>query len=590
MPRVWQVVLASALVLSALLAPFLGAEASPGGGRVTLDLIRGYALSFELPEGYQVTKAGSSVSPWLAEGPPIEETLTNKDGARETSFFGGSSPILDDIDFGAWCGPARDHRDLSVLMREEFSPIYEEGTVTWDWGAVYREGAVTVPGDNGVSYPGYYALIYTELEATGHLTEGFLVVLVEPDCVACFWVGSGGPRDWTPWWGTYTYTVSGQPLVAKHKADVAAMIASVRITRGPTPPTPTPTPADENSFTGSVPLPSQLSTDPGVIGTNVGLAILTVLIFYLAATIFNSTLKENYEIIQGWLRRASKRLRFLSTSGSEMTGDRRGYKPKLRAYLEGTLVVAICALIYWFLNPYFTNGLRGIALFISLALGIAIATYSYDGTQVLVTTRRFHVPAGIRIYPIAIPIAVIFVVLSNAIHFHPGLIYGFVGGYAVLSVSNSKNLDRGQRAITILYGTLAILVISLGAFFFRELLYNLAWREGNFWRYLVEDILVAAIAIGLEGLVFSLAVPLSFLDGGKLRAWKLWVWLLAALAVAFVFFYIIINKDHKLVEAARSMKVITMYILMGLSLVVSIGTWLYFKWRPKQTKLIRSSG
>jgi hypothetical protein len=350
----------------------------------------------------------------------------------------------------------------------------------------------------------------------------------------------------------------------------------------PTPTTPPPTSAptpDEKSFTGSVPLPSQLSTDPEVIGTNVGLAILTVLIFYLAATVFNSTIKENYEIIQGWLRRASKRLKFLRAPGSEMAGDRRGYKPKLRAYLEGTFVVAICALIYWFLNPYFANGLRGFALFISLALGIAAATFGYDGIQVLVTGRRFHIPAGIRIYPIAILIAIIFVILCNAIHFHPGVIYGFVGAYATLSIS--QRLDERQQGIAILYGTLVVLAISVATFFLRDILYNLEWRQTGFWRYLVDDILVAGNVIGLEGLVFSLALPLSFLDGAKLKAWNFWVWLVVACTVTFGFYYIFINKDGSFVEAAKNMKTFIMYALMGLSLIVSFGTWLFFKWRHK---------
>jgi hypothetical protein len=341
-----------------------------------------------------------------------------------------------------------------------------------------------------------------------------------------------------------------------------------------------PLPPEESSFTGSVPLPSELSTDPGVIGTNIGLAIATVLVFYFAATLFNSAVKDNYETIQGWLQRASARLRFRRTSASKTTGDPRvGIKPRIVVYLEGLLVVAICALVYWFLEPYFKNTLKGVALFIALALGIAIATYGYEGTQVLLSARRFRVPAAIRIYWIAIVVAAICVAFSRAIHFHPGLIYGFVGAYAALSTTK---LDNRKQAIMILLGTLVILVVSVSAFYLRELLYNSTWREGDFWRYLVEDILVAAIAIGLEGLVFSLAVPLTFMDGHKLKSWNLWVWLAVAGTVVYVFIWIIINADHRLAEAAKDMKVIMMCVLMGLSLVISGGTWLYFRVRKKR--------
>ncbi len=575
---IWRAVLASALILSAflVLVSFWGnVEASPDSETITFSLGRGYTLSFELPSDYQIVGSEnlSYETMATAEGPPIEQTIIKQDGSRETSFYS----LPNNIYFGVGWEPTHGQSDLSVLIRETFPPS-TGGAPTWDWGAVYQEEAVNVTGNNGVTYPGYYALIYTEGLMGSQTTNGFLIVLVEPDFITEFGIYYGGARDYTlPGVTTYTFTVSGQPLVEKLKADVAVMVASVKIA-GETTPTPAPIPS-ENTFTDSVPLPTQLSTDPEVIGTNVGLAILTVLIFYLAATIFNGTIKENYEIIEGWLRRTPKWLKFLSPSDSDE------HKPKLRAYLEGAFVVAICALIYWFLNPYFTNGPRGIALFIALALGIAITTYSYDGTQVLAATRRFRVPAGIRIYPIAILIAIVFVALSNAINFHPGIIYGFVGAYAALSIS--QRLDKKQQGLVILYGTLAIIVIALGAFFLRGYLYNLAWGEDNFWWYLVDNILVAAIVIGLEGLAFSLALPLNFLDGGKLRTWKFWVWLVVALAVVFVFYYVIINNDNKFVEAARSMNVITMYILMGLSLLVSFGTWLYFKRRNKQQSASR---
>jgi len=330
------------------------------------------------------------------------------------------------------------------------------------------------------------------------------------------------------------------------------------------------------SFTESVPLPNQLSREPEVISTNIGLAMATVLIFYLSATIFNSSIKENHEIIQRWLNGSLKRFRFLNISASRITGDKSGYKPKLRLYLEQLFVVLLCALIYWFLDPYFTNGLRGIALFISLAMGIALATLCYDGIQVLVSNRRFRVPAKIGIYPMAIPVAAVCVVLSRAIHFHPGIIYGFVGAYTAASVS--RRLNDKQEAITILYSTVVILTVSIATFFLREPLYDLGWQGSNFLRYLVDDILVATNVVGLEGLVFSF-IPLTFLDGAKLKKWNVWVWLIVACTITFAFYYIFINQDGSFVEATKNMKTIVMYAVMGISLVISTGVWLYFRMR-----------
>ena len=351
-----------------------------------------------------------------------------------------------------------------------------------------------------------------------------------------------------------------------------------------------PAPPEENTIGGSVARLNELSTDPEVIGTNIGLAIATVLVFYLAATVFNSTVKDNYETIQGWLGRASARLRFRRTSTSKTIDDQRaGIKPMIRVFLEAALVAAICALIYIFLDPYFKNALRGSALFLSLFIGITIATLGYEGTQVLMSERRFSVPAAIKIYWIAIVVAGICVGLSKAIHFHPGLIYGFVGAYAALSISKDKRLNKRQQAMTILAGTIVILIVSVSAFFLRELVIN-QWGGESFGRMLVEDILVAAIVLGLEGLVFALAIPVAFMDGGKLRSWNFWGWFVVAGVIAYVFYWIIINKDGRIQEAASNMKFIAMYLLMGLSLAISWGIWLYFWFFRLRMKRLREAG
>ena len=333
---------------------------------------------------------------------------------------------------------------------------------------------------------------------------------------------------------------------------------------------------DENTIAGSIPRLKDVPTAPATIGTDIGLGLATVLVFYLAATVFNSTLKENYEIIQDWLGRASARLRFRRTSASKTIKDRRaGIKPMIKVFLEAAAVAAICAAIYVFLDPYFKNSLRGSALFLSLFIGIIIVTLAYEGTQVFWSARRFRVPAAIKIYWIAIVVAAICVAFSRAINFHPGLIYGFVGAYAALSISRDKRLDKGQQAMTILAGTIVILAVAVSAFFLREFVIN-RWGGESFGRILAEDILVAAIAIGLEGLVFALAIPVAFMDGGKLRSRNFWEWLVVACIIAFVFYWIIINKDGKIQEAASNMKFIAMYVLMGLSLTISWGMWLFF--------------
>lgn len=339
-------------------------------------------------------------------------------------------------------------------------------------------------------------------------------------------------------------------------------------------------PTEENTFTGSVRLPSQLPTDARTHFTDLGLGFITVLVFYFAATIFNSTVKENYETIQGWTEHASRQMGFIKAFFEKVIGGVGVLiGRKKRYYFEWLFVIAICAIIYVFLEPYFINLLRGVSLFLALFLGILIATLSYEGTQWLLNARRFGVIGTIKIFWVATIIAAICVVLSRIIHFHPGLIYGFVGAYIPLSIAKSERIDKESRrkAIILLVGTLVVLIVSLSAFFLRELVKNMVLDKGVFWHYLLDDFLVATFVIGLEGLLFSIALPFTFMDGKRLKDWNLWIWGMCTGMVAYVFYLVIINnEDHKLQDAVKNMNVIMMFGLMGVALTISGIIYLYF--------------
>ncbi|MCK5641028.1 MAG: hypothetical protein KAJ19_09535, partial [Gammaproteobacteria bacterium] len=367
--------------------------------------------------------------------------------------------------------------------------------------------------------------------------------------------------------GISTMSAKAKTSDVSTKADLAFDLIIFLRTKTP-PPSP---PPDERSFTGSVPLPSEVSTDPEVIGTNALFALIFVLITYFAATLFNSTIRDNYETIQGWLG-------FIGRPISNVISRLPSIEMRVSRYLKVLGSVAIFALIYSFLDPYFTNGIGGLALFISLALAIGIVTYTYEGIQVLVSGHPFRIPAGVKILPIGIVVAVVFVIFSRAIDFHPGLIYGFIGAYA--SLSAVRRLSERQQAITILLGALFLIVIAFCAFFLRMLIADPASAGGNFWLSLADGILVGVFVIGLEGLLFTL-VPLTFMDGAKVTAWKRWVWLVVFALVAFLFYHVIINEHGGLAEAAGDMEVVMMFGLMGFFLMLSGVTWLYFQWRQK---------
>lgn len=336
------------------------------------------------------------------------------------------------------------------------------------------------------------------------------------------------------------------------------------------------TKSEDKSLIGSVPLASEVSTDPGVVFPNMLFAMVFVMVFYFAATLFNSTFKENYEVIRRWTGRVSGRLSAVDRYVRDKTGGLPQIPGRINVYLRASVIVILSALLYCFIDPTFGFDTKGLALFLALVVSVGIVTVAYEGVQVAVMTRRFSIPAEFRLYWIAVLIAAACVGTSLAVDFHPGIIYGFVGTSTVLSV---KRPEKRHEAIPILVGGAVLLLAAVCTFLLRELTPHGA--DEGFWVLLGNGILVGTFVMGLEGLLFAL-LPVPFLDGGKVAAWKKWVALGALSLVVYLFVQILINSENTPANAARDMKVIAMAALMPLSLLVSGVFWLYFWLRDRR--------
>jgi hypothetical protein len=371
--------------------------------------------------------------------------------------------------------------------------------------------------------------------------------------------------------------MSGHPYAG---ADIDA-VGAIGAEEKEQPPVPI---SDEKTFLGSVPLPNEVSTDPGVIGTNALLALLFIIVFYLASTLFNSTIKENYDVLHGWLKSVSGWLRPISRlAGRTMAPLERG---KRFGSVQQLGLVVICALLYSFIDPYFNPDLEGLALFLSLAVAVAVVTYGYEGMQVLVSKRFYQMPATIKAFVFAIMVAIIFVAVSRAIDFHPGLLFGFVGVYALVSPMAKSN--KQHDAVPIVIGSLVLIIVSLGAWFLTIPIHELPQGGESFWLSLAKGILIGVFVMGLEGLLFRL-VPLNFNDGAKIVAWKRWIWLIIFVVVSFLFYHIIINEDGRITEAVGDMEVMMMFGLMGFFVLICGAIWLYFLLRQRRVPALETA-
>ena len=361
---------------------------------------------------------------------------------------------------------------------------------------------------------------------------------------------------------------------------------------------------DEPSFVEAVPLPTELSTDPGVIGTNFGLTLLLALVFGFTATLFNDTLESNYERITkafSPLARGTKSLGEKAAPPARRLGNwARAYAfrseivrrisaraPHVgRRWIRPLAVVLVAALIYAFLDPTFGFSGHGANIFFSLALSIAVVTFAYDGIQAIVSSRGYRIPAAVTLFPAAIGIAVFCVILSRATHFVPGYVYGFVGSLAFVG---GLEPDKRKEGRMILIGALCLIAASMAAWFIAIPAAKAA-VNGAWWAPGLESLCSAIFVAGLEGLFFGL-LPLSVMDGGVLFRWSKVLWGILFGVVVFLFWHVLLNKNSKYGAAFGQSNTKVVLIFLACWTVATVAFYLAFHgprrrrrvtWEPDQ--------
>jgi N-acetylneuraminic acid mutarotase len=345
----------------------------------------------------------------------------------------------------------------------------------------------------------------------------------------------------------------------------------------------------------SVPLPTEISRDPGVIGTNSVLAVIFVVLFGFTSTLFNSTLKANRnELIELFIpvtRRVKsttkttvRLLRRLATrvtaSLPQPTWLRVGSFRRLRAsrlWLETAAIVFVTGFLYAIRDSGFGWSVQGLQLFVAFAVAMTAVTYSYEGTQTLTSSRAYGLPARIRLLPSALAIAVFCILLSRVSGFRPGYVYGFVGGLAFLTAQRPDTARAGRLT---LLGTGCLLVVSLAAWFAAEPLAR-SVEAGNSGLTVLLRICKAVFLAGLQGVTFRL-VPLKFMGGQALFRWNKWLWGGSFLVSGFLFWHVLLNRDGTSLQAFENTSVQVVVGIFVFWTLVTIATYLFFRRSPKQ--------
>jgi photosystem II stability/assembly factor-like uncharacterized protein len=337
-----------------------------------------------------------------------------------------------------------------------------------------------------------------------------------------------------------------------------------------------PAPAISRELPGIV-APTQVSTEPTVVGTNLGLALFSVLFFGFTSSFFNAILEDYHDEMMSIFKRIIPH-RFTDIFGRVGPSlHRMATKGMGRLLLTWLAVLLVVSIIESFLDPE-------IGILSPDRLGI-IATLFVSATVVgalelgsdLYARRRWtpSMKAESKIQWIGIVLAVVCVTLSRALDFKPGYLYGIVGAVYLIP-KFMDTIKRGKRA------TLVLLTVFVGGIVFWI---STVFLPGSLAE--LEPIFLTIFLISLQWVFFEL-FPLTVTDGGDLLSWRRGVWFAFFLIVFFCFYHFVLNPNASNVQALQQNGVQTLLILIVVFGLATFLLWLLFPFRLRRKRAIKS--
>jgi hypothetical protein len=318
------------------------------------------------------------------------------------------------------------------------------------------------------------------------------------------------------------------------------------------------------SWLGSIPPPDRFTADLAAIGWSALLVILFLLLALFPASLFNETLEENYEVIAGWFARGGRRM-------ARLRGLVAGF---WRGWFGVAFFLLLSGVIYGFLDPAFGLDAESVALFGGIVLGLAITTAAFE-LPIVVFQRRLNLERGVvRVLPLTILIALACVLVSRIAEFQPGYLYGLVAFWAF-----ERALPRRAAGAAVAVTCLLILALALGAWLLMPAVAQ-ALAGSPLLATLAATTLAVIFIGGLEGLLIEL-VPIRFLRGAHVWAWRRSVWLVLFAIAGFAFVHILLHPGTDYLFEVRGEAVavaVGFFIAFG---ALSVGAWAYFRYLYK---------
>lgn len=343
--------------------------------------------------------------------------------------------------------------------------------------------------------------------------------------------------------------------------------------------------ADRPEIVQKVPDPTQISTEPDVVGTNVAFSIIAVVIVLLSAQLFNETIEENNQVLEGLAKRYVRPL----------AAPYRGARSIWRGLLTGNeryaptaaiaVVLVATAIVYGFLEPGFELNKDGVLLVIALVISLGAVTYAYSGMEARITERRFHLASGVRVFPVATGIAVMSVLVSRLVQFQPGLIFGFVASNVIFAGGDLSAKQKGQA---VFLSGVCVLACFGAAWALMVPARDWADSDANVLAVLLEAAATMTVVGAIESLALSL-VPIEFTHGMSIWRWSKAAWALLAFVSAFLFWHVLIVQDKAGFKAVKHDASLGAFAALAFCVGVTAAFWGYFYYRRKQEEKLAAA-
>ncbi len=354
-----------------------------------------------------------------------------------------------------------------------------------------------------------------------------------------------------------------------------------------TTPTPSPTPtaastpvsevagigAQRSEWVRSVRGLSETSSDINFLLTNLILTGVMLLLIFLTSEIFNQTIRDNQDDIEGWIRdKFAPIVGVWEALQSTLHAATANSQHLLNFFWLATVLV-VSVFIEGFLNPGFPFSHGSILLFLSLFVSVGIMTYLTEGAEAFMARSIWHENAAVRVFPLAIVIAGICVFFSRLGGIAPGVLYGFVGTAVFLTPPQMTDDQNGKNVYFPQIFLLTLCVISW------LLVDQFRGTNPSHFDVFMEGVLVGIFVGGLEGIFINM-IPIAYLDGHKIMKWSRLAWFAMAAVATYLFWLVLLNDQRAYFDAIQQTTPAIALIVCGLCFGLTCLTWLWFRYRP----------